>query len=186
MGLVRCEEIGVSIWGRTLHDPLHEREALRRGRYGLIEVVDGRLQAIHLRHWPRIVSALEIEWLGLRWHANRPGNRCLLHYAVPRRFANYLVLKYVVSYRDCTFATFRRSLEVLDAVAQLKRSDAILCDVWNARISDRLLARWGWQPHKPSRWHRHYIKRFYGAYPPTRSQWAETAAAAQLASFASS
>jgi hypothetical protein len=59
---------------------------------------------------------------------------------------------------------------VLDEVARLKASDAILCDVWNWRISDRLLARWGWQPHKPDRWHRHFIKRFYGVYPPRRPE----------------
>ena len=33
------------------------------------------------------------------------------------------------------------------------------------RISSRLAERWGWQRHKPSRWRRHFIKRFYGSYP---------------------
>jgi hypothetical protein len=55
---------------------------------------------------------------------------------------------------------------VLDEIARLKRSDALLCDVSNWRISERLMARFGWEPHCPSRWHRHYIKRFYGEYPP--------------------
>jgi hypothetical protein len=26
-------------------------------------------------------------------------------------------------------------------------------------MSDRLLARFGWQPHKPQRWHRNFIRR---------------------------
>jgi hypothetical protein len=50
-------------------------------------------------------------------------------------------------------------LEVLDEVARIKNCDAIVCDASYYRISDRLLARWGWQAHKPQRWHRNYIKR---------------------------
>ena len=62
-------------------------------------------------------------------------------------------------------ATVCRALAVLDEIARLKQSDAILCEVANWRISREMLARFGWVPHCPSRWHRHYIKRFYGEYP---------------------
>jgi hypothetical protein len=155
---------------RTLADPFgRDLAALRRGRYGIIEVRGGRMAAIHLRAWPKVISALEIEWLGSRWHQGRQGDRCLLYYNQPRRFSNFLALTYVVSSRDCTFATIHRAAETLDLVARAKRSDAILCDAWNLRISDRLLARWGWEPHKPTRWHRHFIKRFYGVYPSART-----------------
>jgi hypothetical protein len=153
---------------QTLADPLTDAEVLRHGRYGVIDVRGGRLAAIHLRRWPKIISALEIQWRGERAHRQRPGDRCLLYYNQPRRHSNFLALKYVVSHRDCTFATFHRALEVLDELARLKGTDALLCDVWNGRISDRLLARWGWQPHHPRSWHRHYIKRFYGVYPAPR------------------
>jgi hypothetical protein len=71
------------------------------------------------------------------------------------------VLKYVVSARDTPLPTLRRALDVLDEIARLKRSDALLCDVGNWRVSRRLMTRWGWTHHCPSRWHRHYIKRFY-------------------------
>jgi len=57
---------------------------------------------------------------------------------------------------------------MLEAVAERKRSDAILCDVANTRFSDRLIRRMGWESHKPERWHRNYIKRFYGKYPKLR------------------
>jgi hypothetical protein len=70
----------------------------------------------------------------------------------------------MVSSRDCTLATFRGALDVLDAIARIKRSDAILCDACNGRISDRLFARWGWVPHTSDRRHRNFIKRFYGEY----------------------
>jgi hypothetical protein len=156
----------VTLLPRTLVDPfVADIDVLRRARYGVIEVAAGRLAAIHLRPWPKIISALEVEWLGNRLHAKRAGDRCWLYYNQPRRHGNYLALKYIVSSADCTFASFRRAVLVLDEVARVKRSDALLCDAWNLRISDRLFARWGWEAHLPSRWHRHYIKRFYGNYP---------------------
>lgn len=155
---------------RTLADPFADCEALRRGRYGVIEVQGGRLAAIHLRAWPKIGSALEVEWLGQRAHRDRPGDCCLVYYNQPWRFPNFLAVNYAVSRRDCTLATIQRAIAVLDEVARLKRTDALLCDVWNLRISDRMMTRWGWEPHKPARWHRHYIKRFYGVYPPERRE----------------
>ncbi len=53
--------------------------------------------------------------------------------------------------------------------SRIKGSDAIVTDVANFRISERLLARLGWERHTASRWHRNYIKRFYGQYPSTRT-----------------
>ncbi len=78
---------------------------------------------------------------------------------------NYLALTYILSSRDTTLCQLSQALQTLDEVARIKQSDAILCDAWNLRISDRLFARWGWEPHKPQAWHRNFIKRFYGVYP---------------------
>jgi len=154
------------VFFRTLSDPFcADRETLRVGRHGMIEVAQGRLVAIHLRPFAKTISALEAGWFGRRQHERVAGDRCWLYFSQPRRHSNYLALKYVISRRECKLATFIRCLTVLDQVAWVKRSDAILCDAWNLRISARLLARWGWEPHKPARWHRHYIKRFYGRYP---------------------
>jgi hypothetical protein len=74
-------------------------------------------------------------------------------------------VRYVISSHDCTYATARMAARVLDEIARIKGTDALLCDVAFSRISDRLLARWGWEPHKPQRFHRNYVKRFYGTYP---------------------
>lgn len=154
------------LFAKTLHDPFGaDAGRLARGRYGVIETRGGRLVAIHLRPWPKMASALESEWWGRRYHERRAGDRCLLYFNQPRRCPSYLALTYIQSRRDTSFASFRRALQVLDDVARLKRSDAILCDAWNLRISDRLFARWGWEPHKPQAWHRNFIKRFYGVYP---------------------
>ena len=96
-------------------------------------------------------------------------DRCLLYYNQPRRTPNFLALKYIVSTAGTSYATFRAALAVLDAVAELKRIDAIVCDAANIRLTDRLMARLGWEPHKPQRWHRNFIRRFYGVYPSAAS-----------------
>lgn len=139
---------------------------LRRRRYGMIEVVDHRLARIVLRPWPRLVSLPEIHGWGRWQHQHQPGNRCRLFYNQPRGHSNFLALKYVHSTRDATLRTFRLSLRVLDEIARIKRTDAIVAEVANLRISARLLERWGWSPHLGHSARRHYIKRFYGQYPP--------------------
>lgn len=158
-------------FARHLADPFGaDREALARGRYGVIETFEGRLSAIWLRPWPKVTTTLDVDWIGRCWHERTPGDRCWLYYNQPRRHSSFLALRYVLSNRDCTLATGRRALQVLDEVARVKHSDAIVCDAWNQRISERLLARWGWEPHARSRWHRNYIKRFYGQYAPAHAE----------------
>ncbi|MGO8691665.1 MAG: hypothetical protein ACLQLG_18755 [Thermoguttaceae bacterium] len=149
---------------QTVTDLAEGAETLRRRPYGVIEVADGRLWRVRLRPWPKIASAPEAMLLGGMYHRNRSGDRVRLYYNQPWRFRNFLVLRYAVSARQTTMATVCRALAVLDEIARLKRSDAILCDVGNWRITTKLLNRFGWVPHCPSRWHRHYIKRFYGEY----------------------
>ena len=138
---------------------------LRRGRYGVIETRAGQFYAVHLRRWPKLIAWPEVWPTGDDYHGSGEADRCLLYYNQPLRHPNFLALKYVVSTPGTTYATFRNSLVWLDALAALKQSDALLCDAANSRISDRLMERLGWEPHCPSRWHRNYIKRFYGVYP---------------------
>jgi hypothetical protein len=156
----------VSGWFDTVYDISTQADLLRRRRYGVIEAADGRFRQIRLRPAPKIASVPGILLFGGSYHRRFPGDRIWLYYNQPLRFPNFLVLKYVVSGRDGSFGSLCRVLETLDEVARLKRSDAVLCDVANWRISSRVLARSGWEPHCPSRWHRHFIKRFYGNYPP--------------------
>jgi hypothetical protein len=143
------------------------REQIRARRFGVIETVGGQFHALHLRPWPKLVSLPEVWPLGSRYHAGGEPDRCLLFYNQPWRMPNFLALKYVVSTSGTSYATFRAALTTLDAVAELKRTDAIVCDAGNLRLSDRLMARFGWEPHKPQRWHRNFIRRFYGSYPAT-------------------
>jgi hypothetical protein len=149
----------------SIADLENDAEQIRQRRYGVIETAAGRLVAVHLRPWPKLLSRREVWPVGSRYHARGPADRCLLYYNQPLRFPSFLALKYVVSTEGTRYATFRASLAVLDAIASIKRSDALLCDAANSRISDRLLRRLGWEPHRPQRWHRNFIKRFYGEYP---------------------
>jgi hypothetical protein len=140
-------------------------ERIQARPYGVVEIAGGSLRAIHLRPWPKLLSLSELWPVRWRYHARGEADRCLLFYNQPRRQPNFLALKYIVSTTGTSYRTFRAALVVLDAIAKLKRTDAIVCDVANLRISDRLLARLGWEAHKPQRWHRNFIRRFYGTYP---------------------
>lgn len=136
-----------------------QRELVRTARYGVIETADEWLVRIRLRRWPRRAGPFDL-LLGRTLHHRWRGNRCRLYYNQPVGHDDFLALKFTVSGRGTSFATFRAALQVLDEVARIKGTHAIVCDVANRRISNRLMARWGWEAHLPSRWHRHYIKRF--------------------------
>ncbi len=152
-------------WWPEARDLQQDAAVLRMRRYGMIEVVDGRLERIVLRPWPKLVSMPEVWWLGANYHARHAGDRCRLYYNQPRSCPSFLALKYVVSSAGASFASFRQAARTLDAIAALKHSDAIVCEATNLRISERLLTRWGWERHCLKSSRRHYIKRFYGVYP---------------------
>jgi hypothetical protein len=149
----------------TVTDIYAGAEVIRRRRYGVIEMIDGRLAAVHLRPLPKLISLGEIWLQEMVWRRARLADRCLLYYDQPLRLPKYLALKYVVSSRGATFRTARGAALVLDEIARIKEIDAIVCDAWNHRISDRLLRRWGWERHLLHSRRRHYIKRFHGRRP---------------------
>ena len=150
---------------QTVLDLQGQSDILRSRAYGVICTENGRLKEIRLRPWPKIISAAEISLLGNRLHNRATGDCCWLYYNQPRWHRNFLALKYIVSNREASFRTFRKSLIVLDEIARIKGTDAIVAELSNLRLSDRLARRWGWEPHFPSSRRRHYIKRFYGSYP---------------------
>jgi hypothetical protein len=154
------------ILGRTIIDLTADAGLVRRARYGVIECARGQFRRLRLRPWPTLVSVDEVLLWGRLAHHFTTGDRCRIYYNQPLGSSNYLALKYALSSRDCTLRTMLQALAVLDQVAWLKQSDAIVCDAWNQRVSSRSLARYGWESHLPQdSWHRHYIKRFYGQYP---------------------
>jgi hypothetical protein len=70
-------------------------------------------------------------------------------------------------------STFYAATLVLDEIARLRDANAIVCNVTNVRISDRLMRRWGWEEHCQQWMGRHFIKRFYGHFPDIPSSWRE-------------
>lgn len=151
----------------TITDWESDQDRIRRSRYGVIETKQGKLVAIHLRAWPKVLSLRELWPVGDRYHARGPEDRCLLYYNQPLRSPRFLALKYLVSTSGTSYATACAALEMLDAIAELKQIDALVCDAANSRLSDRLMRRKGWEPHAPMPWRRNFIRRFYGNYPGT-------------------
>ena len=94
----------------TVTNLIEGAEVLRRRPYGVIEVADGRLRCIRLRPFPKIVTAPGILLFGDWQHRSRAGDRMLIYYNQPRRFRNFLVLKYAVSHRQTGMATLCRAL----------------------------------------------------------------------------
>ena len=144
-----------------------ERECVSRRRYGVIEIIDQQLAAIHLRPFPKLVSVSEVHWtafLKRQKSASTSLDRVMLYYNQPIMHTNFLALKYFVSDYKATLASIAVSLSVLDWVAKIKRTDAIVSEISNQRIQDRHLAHFGWEQHLHDSKKRHWIKRFYGQY----------------------
>jgi len=161
-------------------DPWAQADRLVARRYGVIQTRAARLESIHLRPWPKLISWPEIFPVGFGYHARGPADVCRLYYNQPRGYSNFIAVKYVASTRGTSLATVLAAMAALDVVARLKGTDALLCDVSNTRISDRLLVRQGWAPLARRWFHRNYIKRFYGVYPEATATPPAPAAAAPL------
>jgi hypothetical protein len=140
-------------------------ETIRRRRYGVIETAGSRLVSVRFRPFPKLATLPGVLFFGPRTHEHHTADRCRLYFNQPLRFPNFLALQYICSGQGTRLGTILSALATLDEIARIKQTDALLTDVLNWRISPKGLARYGWEPHKPSRWHRHYIKRFYGLYP---------------------
>ena len=149
-----------------------EADRLQCRPHGVIEAVDGQFCRVVLRPWPKLASLGGTLLLGKMRHVMVHGDRCRLFYDQVRRHPNYLAVKYIESGKGTSYRTFRRVLETLDEIARIKKSDALFCELATWRISRLMMYRWGWEPHPVSRWRRHYIRRFYGEYPP-RPVWIE-------------
>jgi hypothetical protein len=72
---------------------------------------------------------------------------------------------------------------MLDEIAAIKRTDAIVMQAWNPRLTARNLARYGWAPHTADPRGRHFIKRFYGEYPPSIVAQDEPAQELEMGAF---
>lgn len=157
------------LWIQTATDLDTAARLIPRRRHGIICVDAGAFQSLVFRPWPKVISRLEITTLGRWGHFGREGDRCRLFYNFPLSSPGFLSLAYIESNRQTQWETVRKSLELLDWVAENRGAHASVCELSNARISDRLMGRLGWEPHCQHLHGRHFIKRFYGEFP--RHAW---------------
>ena len=154
----------------TVADVEADLAVIKNRAYGVIEVCDQEFSAIQMRPFPKLISVAEIKWSNL-WKKQSfvptYKDRVLLYYNQPVLHRNFLALKYFVSDYKSTLASIAISLSVLDYIAMVKRTDAIVTEITNNRIKDRHLKHFGWQEHLQNKRGRHWIKRFYGEYPET-------------------
>lgn len=137
---------------------------------GRIVMRAGRFVAIE-EHWARSpVSIAQIWWQSN--HGRLRGDECRLDYHIPRGLPSFITLDYIRSGTQTQYQTFVGACHILNEIARLRRSDAIVAHVTNGRISDRFLARLGWERHQEHWRGRHFIRRFYSGYPvlPSRYQ----------------
>ncbi len=152
----------------SVYDVVADAEKIRHRPYGMIEVVDERLVAIHLRPWPKLISGIEAKWAD-GWGKKRSRkNQGQVFFNQPLAHRNYLTVSYIVSTLQTSMTTMMLSMALLDYVAYVKRSDAVLAEVTNHRISERVMNRLGFERHLLESKKRHWIKRFYGEYPENR------------------
>ncbi len=171
------------LWPRKITDLTANVALVRRARYGVIECVDGEFFSLRLRCWPTVVASDEVRlWGPLRRHFDAR-DRCRLFYNQPLGQASFLALSYALSGRGCRLATLVKALAMLDEIAAIKRTDAIVMQAWNPRLTARNLARYGWAPHTADPRGRHFIKRFYGEDPPSIVAQDEPAQELEMGAF---
>lgn len=145
---------------QTISDVHCAVEVLRDRRFGLIESRSGLLTAIHFRPYP-FSGSLAGAWFD---RISKPWRKkedcCRLYFNAPVNCPGFLTLAYLQSNAGTQLATVQSALRTLDFVANVKRSNAIVCDASNLRLTDRMLARYGYEKHAPKLKGRHFIKRF--------------------------
>lgn len=154
---------------RPVRHVAKERDTLIKRRCGRIVTQAGRLRWVSGRWWPHLGNLMQVYWdTTIR---NMQQDRCELFYHQAMGSSKFITLSYVHSGPRTSLSSLYAATLVLDEIARLKQAQAIVCNVTNDRISDRLFQRWGWTAHCPDWSGRHFIKRFYGQYPEIPSSW---------------
>ncbi len=138
-----------------------QRAVIRGWRRGRITMRGGKLVSIAPRWWSLPTSIARVWWQ----ERFRPGavDQCQLDYR-SSRLGGFIVVDFIQSGPGTQLDTFRGACQMLDEIACIREAVAIVAHVSTTSISDRLLRRWGWQPHAHGLSGRHWIKRFYDGY----------------------
>ena len=126
----------------------------------------GQLVEIQHRLLCGNVSVAEV-WLQAKF-GRRDDDCCWLDYHQPLGMPSFLTLDYIRTGTLASYKTFIGACQVLDEIARIRSTAAIVAHVTNRNITDRLLMRHGWEPHMNEWKGRHWIRRFYDGYPEGR------------------
>ncbi len=159
------------MFGTTLtNDPERDADAIRRWRCAQIVMRDGKLESVR-RRWTNGSVSLAGIWFRKKF-ARPKGDVCIIDYHQPLGMRAFLTLDYVYSGTATTARTCVGACNVLNDIARIRGSLAIVTHVANESISDRLLLKHGWQRHLTHWSGRHWIRRFYDGYAkPTLSRY---------------
>ncbi len=157
-------------WPKKIIDPKAEADLVRKARHGVIICSSGELPRLVARPWPRPTTIDMACLWGPLWHRFDARDRCWIYYKQPLFHNRFLAIEYAVSGHGATLATLGRALAMLDTIAEIKECDAIVCQIWNRRLTPRAMARHGWSRHTSDRHGRNYIKRFYGDYSTAQAR----------------
>lgn len=150
----------------SVSDPRNNEDKIRRWRSGRIVMQAGKLVEIQQRFFSGTVSVAEV-WLQAKF-GRRAEDRCWLDYHQPRGMPSFLTLDYIRTGTMASYNTFISAFQILDEIARIRATAAIVTHVTNRHISNRLLMRHGWERHMECWKGRHCIRRYYGSYPKSR------------------
>lgn len=133
--------------------------SIARWRYGTITVRSGKIHSVQARWWPRWGSVYGA--MMDRVVRQLPLDECRFYYAFPLRSPGFLSLLYVHAGDKTSYRTFHQGIVAMDCIARIRGAQAIVCEVTNDRLTESMMARWGYVPHARSLGDHHYIRRFH-------------------------
>lgn len=141
----------------AITDVAQSRHRILACKYGEIELSGGAVVCIYPRWWPRI---------GSKWESAvesylkvLPEDSCRVYYAFPMRAPNYMSVLYAHSGPNTSYKTLYRGVTAVEEIARIREAHAIVCQVSNSRLSERLMKRLGYVRHALNLGDHHYIKR---------------------------
>ena len=126
----------------------------------------GQLVEIQHRLLCGNVSVTEV-WLQAKF-GRRDDDCCWLDYHQPLGMPSFLTLDYIRTGTLASYQTFIGACHILDEIARIRSTAAIVAHVTNRNLTDRLMMRHGWERHMEDWKGRHWIRRFYDGYPKSR------------------
>ncbi len=110
---------------------------------------------------PRWVPRWATQWDVLKDQITRPNplETCTIFYAFPKRTPGFLSVGYLLCGPETKYRTLRAAVDLVEGIARGQGSQAIVCQAFSERLTERLMNRWGYVRHALSLGPNHYIRR---------------------------